>query len=128
MLSQLECCNRKFQGNIFQIGENTYLVCSICPNCETYIAEIKKRTQYGGYKKTLRRKGKSAYNLYEKYKNLISNFEYKVHKGTKSKEYEFYNKFGTIYNGNGVRISNQDDFILMTRKEINAILNKRFYA
>ena len=128
MLNIIKCCNRKLQGNIFCIGENVYLVCSTCQNCGTYISEIKKRTPTGGFKTTLRRKGDAAYRLYKKYENLILNFEYTVHKGSKIKEYEFYNKFGTIYNGNGIKVSSQEEFIKMTRHEINAILNKRFYA
>ncbi len=127
MLSELVCCNRKFQGNIFSIGNNIYLVCSGCPNCGAHIAEIKKRTSAGGYKTTLRRRGDGAYRLYKKYENTISNFEYKVYRGSKAKEYEFHNRFGTIYNGNGVRVSSQEDFIKMTREEIIAILNQRFY-
>jgi len=72
--------------------------------------------------------GKAADRLLKKYGLQLVQYEYKTFTGTKAKEYSFNNIYGIVYNDNGVRIAPQEKFMQMTREEVNAIINKRFYA
>lgn len=126
-LEDIECCNTESSGRVYSIGDNSFLIYTECPICERPIAEIKTRTKYGVYKTLTRRTGEAAEALYRKYGTVSYSYTYKVHSGTKAREYEFTNKFGVVYNGNGVKIADQSDFLNMSRLEVNAIINRRFY-
>jgi len=124
-LSNISCCNILNSGRIYYIGDNSFLIVSECSNCGQLIAEIKTKNKAGGFKVKHRRAGLSAEKLYKKLSNKI--YTYKVHSGTLANEYSYHNQYGSIYNGNGVRIAAQDDFIQMSKDEIHSIINNRFY-
>lgn len=128
MENHINCCNYRHSGRIYNIGTNTYFVfIDECFVCGQPIAEIKTRRRCGELVTNLRRVGKAAIKLYEKYAIRETQHDYKTFRGTQAKEYAFYNKYGVIYNDNGIRIAKQEEFNKMKRYEINAILNKRFY-
>lgn len=124
----IKCCNYEQRGRIYNIADNCYLIFTDeCPVCGNPIAEIRSRNSKGEFVTTLRRAGDSAIRLYDKYCSRPLSYDCKVHTGTRAKEYSFTNKYGIVYNGNGVKIAEQDKFLDMSREEVNAILNKRFY-
>lgn len=128
-ISKIECCRTETIGRIYNIGPNSYLVYSDeCGICGQAVAEIRHRTPAGEFKTSLRRTGKAADRLLEKYGLRFLQFDYKTYSGTRAKEYSFTNRYGIIYNDNGVKVAPQDEFLQMSRTEINATLNKRFYT
>jgi len=116
-------------GRMYSIAPNTYLVyADECEYCGQSVAEIRHKTPTGEFITSSRRKGKAADRLLEKYGFKFLQFDYKTYSGTRTKEYNFINRYGIIYNDNNVRIAPQDEFLKMSRQEINTVLNKRFYA
>jgi len=127
-IGKIDCCNYSHVGRIYNVGTNNLLVfADECCMCGNAILEIKSKTPDGTYTTTLRRTGKAAERLFEKYGLSKTDYEYRVFSGTKAKEYSFCNIRGQIYNDNGVHIAPQDKFLKMDRIEINTILNRRFY-
>lgn len=127
--NKIECCNYIQRGRIYNIASNTYLIfIDECSVCGQPIAEIRQGLPLGNYKTLSRKAGKAAENLYKKYGCDKYSAKYKTFSGTKSKEYNFINKFGTIYNYNGVRVAPQDKFLNMSREEINRALNSKYYS
>lgn len=127
-IGKIDCCNYSQVGRIYNVGTNNLLVfADECCMCGNAILEIKSKTPDGTYTTTLRRTGKAAERLFEKYGLSKTDYEYRVFSGTKAKEYSFCNIRGQIYNNNGVHIAPQDKFLKMDRIEINTILNRRFY-
>lgn len=128
-MQKIECCNTIYHGRIYNIGSNSFLVyVDECNCCGQSIAEIRHRSTTGDIITSARRKGKAADKLLKKYGIQYLPYEFKTFSGTRAKEYSFNNVYGIVYNDNGVRIAPQDKFLQMTRLEINAIINKRFYA
>ncbi len=125
---KIECCNIKQVGRIYDLAANTHLIyIDSCDCCGQPIAEIKQKLPLGNYKTIVRRNGEAAIRLFEKYGIEKKEINYKTYSGAYEKEYNFINKFGVIYNENGVKIAPQDEFLSMTRQEINTRINKRFY-
>lgn len=127
-VGKIECCNCSHGGRIYNIGTNNYLIFTDeCCVCGQAIAEVKSKETDGTYKTTIRRTGKAAERLFQKYGLSKIDYDYKTFSGTKAKEYSFCNVRGQIYNDNGVHIASQDKFLKMDRIEVNTILNRRFY-
>ncbi len=127
-IAKIECGNIEQTGRIYNIGSNSFLVyVDEHYGCGQAIAEVRHKTPAGEYITSLRRIGKAADRLLEKHGLKFLQFEYKTFTGTRTKEYSFNNVYGTIYNGNGAKIATQEEFLKMSRIEINAKLNERFY-
>ena len=124
----VECCNYSYAGRIYYAGSNNFLIfVDECCVCGKAICEIKSKAADGSYITTVRRSGKAAEKLFEKYAFKKTDYNYKTFSGTRTNEYFFSNIYGQIYNGNGVKIAPQEKFLNMSRFEINSILNSRFY-
>ena len=128
-LFKIECCREETIGRVYNIGPNSFLVYTDeCTCCGQPVAEVRHKTPAGEFITSVRRKGPAADRLLEKYGFQYQEFNYKTYSGTRAKEYSFTNRYGIIYNDNGVRIAPQDEFLKMTRQEVNIVLNKRFYT
>ena len=103
------------------------MVIAECPICEKLIAEIRSLNTLGEVVINTRRIGVAAELLFDRYNLVAFNHNYKIYSGTKSREYEFINKFGIIYNGNNIKVAEQDEFLQMSRKEVTNVLNERFF-
>ena len=127
-LTKIECCRTENTGRIYNIGPNSFLVYTDeCICCGQPVAEVRHKTPAGEFITSARRKGPAADRLLEKYGLQYLSFDYKTYSGTRAKEYSFFNQYGVIYNDNGARVATQDEFLNMSRQEINARLNERFY-
>lgn len=127
-VSKIECCNYNQIGRIYNIGSNVFFTfIDECSVCGQPVAEIKERNKDGELITKIRRSGAAAIRLYEKYGIENRAYIYSSFSGTKEKEYSFCNIRGEIYNFNGVRIAPQEKFLKMSREEIHAKLNERFY-
>lgn len=127
-ITKIECGNIAQTGRIYNIGSNSFLVyVDEHTGCGQPVAEIRHKTPSGEFITSSRRIGKAADRLLEKHGLQFLQFEYKTFSGTRAKEYSFFNQYGVIYNDNGARVATQDEFLNMSRQEINARLNERFY-
>lgn len=127
-ITKIECGNIEQAGRVYDIGANSFLVyVDEHYGCGQAIAEVRHKKPSGEYITSARRIGKAADRLLEKYGLKFLQIEYKAFTGTRAKEYSFNNVYGTIYNDNGVRVASQDEFLKMSREEINIKLNERFY-
>lgn len=126
-LQIITCCNNETISRVYYIGDNLFLVMTECPVCGRTIAELRSKNSSGEIITNTRRSGEAAEKLYKKYESTALTYIYKTHVGTKAREYEFINKFGIIYNGNGIRIAEHNKFLQMSKSEIISILNSRFY-
>ena len=87
-IGKIDCCNYSHVGRIYNVGTNNLLVfADECCMCGNAILEIKSKTPDGTYTTTLRRTGKAAERLFEKYGLSKTDYEYRVFSGTKAKEY-----------------------------------------
>lgn len=128
-LTKIECCRTENTGRIYNIGPNSFLVYTDeCICCGQPVAEVRHKTPAGEFITSTRRKGPAADRLLEKYGFQYLSFDYKTYSGTRAKEYSFTNRYGIIYNDNGVRVAPQDKFLKMSREEVNTVLNRRFYT
>ena len=126
IFDKIECCGKETKGRVYYIDERRYLIfIDKCPNCSQAIAEIRHKKRNGELCVNIRRKGEAAIRLLNKH-NSHKIPKWTIPIGTKDREYSFINKFGIIFNENGIKIAPQKDFLSMNREEINAILNKRF--
>ena len=127
-VSKIQCCNHNQNERFNNIGSNVYFTfIDECGVCGQPVAEIKERNKNGELITRTRRSGAAAIRLFEKYGLENRAYTYTSFSGTKEKEYSFCNIRGEIYNFNGVKIASQDKFLKMSREEINAKLNERFY-
>lgn len=125
IFNKISCCNNSLKGRVYYIDDKRYLIfADSCPNCNRAIAEIRHKNKKGELCINVRRSGESALRLFEKYYSKRV-FEWKIPFGTKRGEYTFINKFGVVFNENGVRIAPQDEFLSMTREEVNEMLNRK---